>query len=147
MSSDGVRPRDSAWGAPAPGDLIAGKYEVEGTLGAGGMGVVVIARHRQLGQRVAVKVMRAEAGRDENAVERFLREARAVVALSTEYVAEVKYRPVPRRSQRTDVYRRSPKPAAPKVATPSKSVAPPVDTCNPTYYLDGRKIDSSTEFP
>jgi serine/threonine-protein kinase len=33
--------------------------------------------------------MRAEAGRDENAVERFLREARAVVALSTEHVAKV----------------------------------------------------------
>jgi hypothetical protein len=33
-------------GAPRPGDVLEGKYEVERVLGAGGMGLVVAARHR-----------------------------------------------------------------------------------------------------
>jgi serine/threonine protein kinase len=74
---------------PAPGDVIAGKYEVERVLGVGGMGFVVSARHLQLGQRVAVKFMRGEAARDPNAASRFLREARAAVSLSSEHVTKV----------------------------------------------------------
>jgi serine/threonine-protein kinase len=68
-----------------PGSVIAEKYEVERVLGLGGMGVVVAARHRQLGQRVAIKFLRGEAIKDGSAVERFLREARAAVALSSEH--------------------------------------------------------------
>ncbi len=74
---------------PTPGQIIAGKYEVERVLGVGGMGVVLAARHLQLPQRVAIKFMRVEAARDPNAVERFLREARAAVALSSEHVTRV----------------------------------------------------------
>jgi serine/threonine protein kinase len=45
------------------GDVIAGKYSVERVLGQGGMGVVVAARHQQLGFTVALKFMlRAEMG-------------------------------------------------------------------------------------
>lgn len=76
-------------GVPAPGEMIAAKYEVERVLGVGGMGVVIAARHVHLGQRVAMKFMRGEAARDDNAVGRFLREARAAVALSSEHVARV----------------------------------------------------------
>ena len=40
------------------GDIIAGKYRVEKLLGAGGMGVVVSARHLKLGdERVAIKFL------------------------------------------------------------------------------------------
>jgi serine/threonine protein kinase len=74
---------------PESGDVVAGKYAVERVLGAGGMGVVVAARHLQLGQRVAIKFMRGEAVHDANSVERFLREARASVALTSEHVAKV----------------------------------------------------------
>jgi serine/threonine-protein kinase len=74
---------------PGRGAIIAEKYEVEGVLGAGGMGVVVAARHLQLGQRVAIKFMRGAYAGDKTAVERFLREARAAVALSSEHVAKV----------------------------------------------------------
>jgi serine/threonine-protein kinase len=73
----------------AEGAVIAGKYEVERILGMGGMGIVVAARHRHLGQRVAIKFMRREAVVDENAVGRFLREARASASLSSEHVARV----------------------------------------------------------
>ena len=76
-------------GIPSPGDTIASKYVVEGVLGVGGMGVVVAARHAQLGRRVAIKFMRAEVACDEVAVARFLREARAVVAITSEHVARV----------------------------------------------------------
>jgi serine/threonine-protein kinase len=72
-----------------PGDVLGGKYRVERVLGAGGMGVVVAARHLLLDQRVALKFMRASVITDEGAVERFLREARAVVRLRGEHVARV----------------------------------------------------------
>ena len=74
--------------APKAGDLIAGKYRIERVLGEGGMGVVLAATHLQLGQRVAVKVMRHGVINDE-AVERFLREARALVRLRSQHVARV----------------------------------------------------------
>ncbi len=74
---------------PSPGDVIATKYVVERVLGVGGMGVVVAARHLQLGQRVAVKFMLAEALGASGAVARFMREARASVSLSSEHVAKV----------------------------------------------------------
>jgi serine/threonine protein kinase len=40
-----------------PGDIVSGKYRVERLLGAGGMGVVVAARHLALGQLVAMKLI------------------------------------------------------------------------------------------
>jgi serine/threonine-protein kinase len=76
-------------GVPGVGAIIDAKYEVERLLGVGGMGVVVAARHIQLGQRVAIKFMRGITTEDASAVGRFLREARSVVALSSEHVAKV----------------------------------------------------------
>jgi serine/threonine-protein kinase len=74
---------------PGVGERVAGKYEIEGVLGAGGMGVVVAARHVQLGQRVAIKFLRREAALEQSAVERFLREARAAVTLASEHATKV----------------------------------------------------------
>src|SRR5579859_754331 len=71
------------------GDLLAGKYRVERVLGVGGMGIVVAARHEQLEQRVAIKFVRDEALDNKEAVERFLREARAAVRLKSEHAAKV----------------------------------------------------------
>jgi serine/threonine-protein kinase len=45
----------------APGDLIAGKYEVIKLIGSGGMGYVVSAMHVELGEVVALKFLRPEA--------------------------------------------------------------------------------------
>src|SRR3954471_9517220 len=73
----------------AEGDVLAGKYRVERVLGAGGMGIVVAARHLQLEQRVALKFLLPEAIKHESAVERFLREARAAAKLKSEHVARV----------------------------------------------------------
>ncbi|HEY5145920.1 MAG TPA: serine/threonine-protein kinase, partial [Polyangiaceae bacterium] len=71
------------------GDLLAGKYRVERVLGAGGMGIVVAARHEELDQMVAIKFVRDEALDNDEAVQRFLREARAAVKLKSEHVARV----------------------------------------------------------
>ena len=73
----------------ALGDLVAGKYRVERILGEGGMGVVVAARHEELGQKVAIKVLRPELAGFEGALERFLREARAAARLESDHVARV----------------------------------------------------------
>ncbi len=71
------------------GDVIAGKYRIERLLGVGGMGVVVAARHEQLDQLVAIKFVRDDALDNDEAVERFLREARSAARLKSEHVARV----------------------------------------------------------
>ncbi len=72
-----------------PGTVLGGKYQVERVLGQGGMGCVVAATHLQLGQRVAIKFLLPEALVMRDAVERFLREARAAVRLRSEHVGRV----------------------------------------------------------
>jgi serine/threonine protein kinase len=69
--------------------VLAGKYRIERVLGVGGMGVVVAARHEQLGQLVAIKFVREDALGNEDAIERFLREARSAVRLKSDHVARV----------------------------------------------------------
>jgi len=71
------------------GDVLDGKYRVERVLGAGGMGMVVAARHIQLGQRVALKFMLREAMTEPAHAERFAREARAAVRLQSVHTAKV----------------------------------------------------------
>ncbi|CAN5508751.1 hypothetical protein BH09MYX1_BH09MYX1_33200 [soil metagenome] len=71
------------------GDVLAGKYRVDSVLGIGGMGVVVAATHIQLEQKVALKFLLATALQSKEAVERFIREARAAVRLKSEHVAKV----------------------------------------------------------
>jgi serine/threonine-protein kinase len=76
-------------GLPKIGDTIGGKYVVERLLGQGGMGVVVAARHTQLGHEVAIKLLLPQALGVGEAVSRFLREARAAVRLRSEHVVRV----------------------------------------------------------
>lgn len=75
--------------APQPGTIIGGKYVVEGLLGAGGMGVVLSARHQQLDQRVAIKLLLKEAREHPEVLERFMREARAAAKIHGEHIARV----------------------------------------------------------
>ena len=71
------------------GEVLAGKYRVERILGAGGMGVVVLATHLELDQLVAIKMLREEALESANARARFAREAKAAVRLKGEHVARI----------------------------------------------------------
>ncbi len=79
---------DSA-AALQPGDLVAGKYRVERLLGAGGMGIVVAARHEQLHERVAIKFLLPEAAGSPEAVSQFLGEARKAVRIKSDHVTRV----------------------------------------------------------
>jgi serine/threonine-protein kinase len=70
----------------AEGTIFAHHYRVEGLLGAGGMGVVVSARHTELGTLVALKLLRPGSRADPS---RFLREARAASQLESEHSVRV----------------------------------------------------------
>ena len=59
-----------------------GRYEIVGSIGAGGMGEVYRARDPRLGRDVAVKVLPDAVARDPDRLARFDREARAVAALA-----------------------------------------------------------------
>jgi eukaryotic-like serine/threonine-protein kinase len=80
---------ESLEGLPQLGDVVGGKFRIEGVLGAGGMGVVLAARHVQLGQKVAIKVLRRSFAESPDAVSRFLREARTAVNLQSANVVRV----------------------------------------------------------
>jgi len=61
----------------APGQVVAGRYEIVDLLGSGGMGVVYRARDRELDEVVALKALRPDrTTADPHAVERFRRELR-----------------------------------------------------------------------
>jgi serine/threonine protein kinase len=71
------------------GDVIAGKYRIESVLGVGGMGVVVAARHLELEESVAIKLLLPHMRSVDEAMVRFGREAKAAVKLKNEHAARV----------------------------------------------------------
>jgi eukaryotic-like serine/threonine-protein kinase len=71
------------------GDVVAGRYEIDGVAGEGGMAIVFSARHLHLNERYAVKVMRRGFAANPNLVSRFLQEARAAAQLKSDHVCRV----------------------------------------------------------
>ena len=72
---------------PRSGDLFASRYRIAELLGKGGFGAVFEARDTSLERDVALKVLLRVT--DDQALARFLREARATAALSSEHVATI----------------------------------------------------------
>jgi non-specific serine/threonine protein kinase/serine/threonine-protein kinase len=68
---------------------IAGRYQLEEPLGAGGMGTVYAAHDVRLDRPVAVKVLRRELTRDPSLRRRFEREARAAARVSHPHAVAV----------------------------------------------------------
>ena len=64
------------------GEVLSDRYELEELVGTGGMSSVYRAHDRLLDRKVALKVLHEQYTDDEEYVERFRREARAVAALS-----------------------------------------------------------------
>src|SRR5436309_11605056 len=70
-----------------PGELVTDKVRLIHPLREGGMGTVWVGEHLTLETRVAVKFVSAElARRNENAAERFKREAKAAAKLKSPHV-------------------------------------------------------------
>jgi serine/threonine-protein kinase len=72
-----------------PGTIVGDKFRIERVLGSGGMGVVAVATHIHLDQRVALKILHGEHAKNPDVCERFLREARAAAKLRNENVCRV----------------------------------------------------------
>jgi len=91
---------DTGTGTPVPVEVgpdieqalraeLAGMYDIERELGRGGMGAVFLAMERQLGRRVAVKVLPPAFSFGQGAVERFKREARTAATLDHPHVIPI----------------------------------------------------------
>jgi len=70
-------------------ELVPGKLRIVRRIGEGGMGVVYEALHLHLDRRVAVKVIHPLNVESPEARTRFLREARALAALTSEHIVQV----------------------------------------------------------
>ncbi len=71
------------------GTVLSGRYKLEAKLGSGGMSTVYLARDTTLDRQVAVKVLHREMSEQEDQLQRFRQEARAVAKLSHPNVVAV----------------------------------------------------------
>ncbi len=71
------------------GTVLSGRYRLEAKLGSGGMSTVYLARDETLDRSVAVKVMHREMSEQEDQLQRFRQEARAVAKLTHPNVVAV----------------------------------------------------------
>jgi eukaryotic-like serine/threonine-protein kinase len=93
-----LRARDTMSDAPSPGsrhsptDILgrmAGEYRLGRKLGEGGFGAVYEAEHPLLKRKAAVKVLHQVAGRDSDAVLRFISEAQAVNQIRCRHIIDI----------------------------------------------------------
>jgi tRNA A-37 threonylcarbamoyl transferase component Bud32 len=71
------------------GDVIGGRYIVEGQLGRGGMGRVLRVRHQVLGKAFALKLIKAPVAMDARMRELFYREARLASAMTHDNICSI----------------------------------------------------------
>jgi len=71
------------------GDVIGGRYVVEGQLGRGGMGRVMRVRHSALGKQFALKLIKSAIATNPRIREMFYREARLASALTHDNICSI----------------------------------------------------------
>src|SRR5687768_4533993 len=76
-------------GSLPAGHLLAGRYEVLGPLGKGGMGVVYKAHDRVLNETVAIKVLREDVAASAEMGQRFLAEIKLARRVSHRHVCRI----------------------------------------------------------
>ncbi|HEX3769719.1 MAG TPA: serine/threonine-protein kinase [Polyangiaceae bacterium] len=69
--------------------LVAGKYQIVGLIGRGGMGSVWEGRHASLGTRVAIKFIDPEYAESKEACARFVTEARAAATIQSKHAIQI----------------------------------------------------------
>ncbi len=84
MPTDSERPRGAR-----SGDIIGGRYVVEGQLGRGGMGRVLKVRHSALGKAFALKLIKSAIATNPRIRELFYREARLASALTHDNICSI----------------------------------------------------------
>jgi eukaryotic-like serine/threonine-protein kinase len=75
--------------APPSTSLVAGKYELLGIIGRGGMGSVWEGKHVSLGTRVAIKFIEKEYAESKEARARFDNEARAAATIQSKHAIQI----------------------------------------------------------
>ena len=73
----------------APGVILAGRYEIIGRIGAGGMSDVYKAKDQKLNRFVAIKVLKSEFSADATFVKKFRVEAQSAAGLSHPNIVSV----------------------------------------------------------
>ncbi len=68
---------------------LESRYRIEGTLGQGGMGAVLLATDTRLDRKVAIKRILGESSGNRTAVNRFLTEAKSIAALNHPNVVQI----------------------------------------------------------
>ncbi|MEO2035956.1 MAG: protein kinase, partial [Planctomycetaceae bacterium] len=68
---------------------LSARYTIEGVLGKGGMGEVLLATDTRLERKVAIKRILGEAAGSRTAVNRFLTEAKSIAALNHPNIVQI----------------------------------------------------------
>ncbi len=71
------------------GVTLDGRYRLDAVLGEGGMGAVFRANHLAMDRKVAVKLLKPHLTSDEQALQRFAREARATMKVESPHAVKV----------------------------------------------------------
>jgi formylglycine-generating enzyme required for sulfatase activity len=68
---------------------LESRYKIEGTLGQGGMGAVLLATDMRLGRRVAIKRIIGKGATSKASILRFMNEAKAIAALNHPNIVQI----------------------------------------------------------
>ncbi|HTV19719.1 MAG TPA: protein kinase [Polyangiaceae bacterium] len=74
---------------PYVGVEVDRRYVIESLIAAGGMGLVYRCRHRVLGKKLAIKIIRSDVAHMPDGSERFMLEAKAASSIGNEHIVDI----------------------------------------------------------